>query len=269
MQTYVCVTCGTQFPPSGSAPEGCPICDDDRQYVRPGGQAWTTLADLAARSHNVIRAVAPRLTGAATEPPFAIGQQAYLIQTDAGNVLWDCISLIDDATVTAVRALGGIAAIAISHPHFFASMVEWSRAFDGAPIHLHAELRPWVMRPDPAIVFWDGKARELLPGITAIRCDGHFPGASVLHWADGADGRGALFTGDTIFVASDHRWVSFMYSYPNVIPLDARAVRGVAAAVAPYRFDRLYGGWDGRIVTEDAHAAVQRSADRYVRRIGG
>jgi glyoxylase-like metal-dependent hydrolase (beta-lactamase superfamily II) len=268
METFICVTCGTQYPPSAEPPAACPICDDDRQYVGPNGQQWITLADLRASHTNEVVAVDPSLTGIATTPSFAIGQQAHLIQTPNGNVLWDCVSLLDDATIERVRGLGGVAAIAISHPHFFSSMVEWARAFD-APMLLHAEHRPWVMRPDAAIQFWDGDTREIVPGVTAIRCGGHFPGSTALHWADGAGGQGALFTADTITVVADRRWVSFMYSYPNIVPLDAASVRRIVAAIEPYPFARLYGGWRDKIVAADAKNAVRRSADRYIARISG
>jgi len=183
-------------------------------------------------------------------------------------VLWDCISFLDATTVAEVHRRGGIAAIAISHPHFYSSMIEWSRAFD-APIYLHAENRPWVMRPDAAVQFWHDDAQELLPGLTVLRSGGHFPGSSVLHWADGAGGKGALFTADTIMVVADRRFVTFMYSYPNYIPLNARAVRGIVAAVEPVAFDRIYGSWPGSIVAEDAKAAVRRSAERYIAHIEG
>ena len=96
---------------------------------------------------------------------------------------------------------------------------------------------------------------------------GHFPGSSVLHWASGAGGKGARFTGDTIDVVSDRRFFSFMYSFPNLIPLNARAVRGVAAAVEPYDFARIYGRWSGSVVGADAKEAVRRSAERYIAHI--
>jgi glyoxylase-like metal-dependent hydrolase (beta-lactamase superfamily II) len=221
---------------------------------------------MRATHRNVVEGIAPALTAIRTDPSFAIGQQAHLIQTPAGNVLWDCISFIDDATVAEVRRRGGIAVISISHPHMYSSMIEWSRAFD-APIELHADNQPWVMRPDQAIQFWEGESRELLPGLTLVRCGGHFPGSRVLYWADGADGRGALFTGDTMMVVSDRRYVSFMYSYPNFIPLNPRAVRQIAAAVEPYAYKRLYSSWSGNVVAEDAKAAVRRSAERYIAHI--
>lgn len=266
MEHQICITCGTQFGTPGDPPPSCPICEDDRQYINPDGQQWTTLPDIRQAHTNSMVGLEPQLTTIHTEPGFAIGQRSHLIQTEAGNVLWDCVSLLDDASIEQVRALGGIAAISISHPHFYSSMVEWSQAFD-APIYLHADNQPWVMRPDPVIYYWQGETKELLPGVTAIRCGGHFPGSSVLHWAAGADGKGALFTGDTIYVVSDRRYVSFMYSYPNLIPLNASAIRQIVASVAPYRFDRLYSAWDGRVVTHDAYAAVLRSAQRYIEHI--
>ncbi len=265
-ECYICKTCGVQFAATTQPPERCPICDDERQYVGPNGQQWTTLTALQTDAHNVIKPVAPNLTGIGTHPGFAIGQRALLVQTPAGNVLWDCISLIDDPTIAAVRALGGISAISISHPHFYSSMVEWSRAFD-APIYLHADDRQWVMRPDSAIVFWDGETQPLMDGITLIRCGGHFAGSTVLHWAAGAEGRGALLTGDTIQVVSDRRYVTFMYSYPNSVPLPARAIRQIVGAVEPFPFDTLYGGWWDRIVAPDAKDAVTRSAERYIAKI--
>jgi glyoxylase-like metal-dependent hydrolase (beta-lactamase superfamily II) len=263
----ICVTCGTQYPTSEAPPARCPICEDDRQYVNAQGQRWTSLAALRGSHTNTFTTLAPGITSIVTEPRVAIGERAYLLATAHGNVLWDCISYLDDATVAEITRRGGIAAMAISHPHFYSTMHEWSQAFGDVPIQLHAENQPWVMRPGPAVRFWEGESLELLPGVTLVRCGGHFPGSSVLHWRDAVDGAGALFTGDTIRVAADARWVSFMYSFPNLIPLDERAVRHIAAAVAPLAFARLYDGWDR--VTGDAHAAVARSAERYIAHLRG
>jgi glyoxylase-like metal-dependent hydrolase (beta-lactamase superfamily II) len=230
---------------------------------------WTTLAALSAGgSRNTFAELEPGLIAIRTAPSFAIAQQAHLIRTTAGNLLWDCISYLDDATISHVRDLGGITAIAISHPHFYSSMVEWSRAF-GAPIYLHADNRLWIMRPDDSVRLWDGDTYAPLPGLTIIRCGGHFPGSSVLHWAAGAAGKGALFTGDTIMVVSDLRYVSFMYSYPNLIPLGPRGVRQIVAAVEPFAFDRICSAWDGKVIAADAKAALYRSAERYIAHVEG
>src|SRR5436190_21320737 len=143
----VCMTCGVQFPPAPAPPDRCPVCEDGRQYVGWDGQRWTTLEALRAGHRNRVEDLEPGLTGIGTEPSFAIGQRALLVRTAEGNLLWDCITLLDDATVQAVRERGGLAGIAISHPHYYSTMVEWSRAFD-APIHLHEADMRWVMRPD-------------------------------------------------------------------------------------------------------------------------
>lgn len=263
MENFICVTCGTQYPASEQPPEHCPICEDERQYVGHQGQQWTTLDELRAKYHNVIKQVEPKLYGIGTEPRFSIGQRALLVQTPNGNVLWDCITLIDDETVNAVRELGGIRAIAISHPHYYGSMIEWSKAFD-APIYIHEAERQWVMRPDPAVQFWQGETMTLGDGLTLIRCGGHFDGGQVLHWAAGADGKGALLTGDIINVVTDRRYVSFMYSFPNLIPLSANAVRRVVAAVEPFEYDRIYSAWWDTIVPSNGKASVAYSAQRYI-----
>jgi glyoxylase-like metal-dependent hydrolase (beta-lactamase superfamily II) len=201
------------------------------------------------------------LMGIGTTPSFAIGQRAILVQTGQGNILWDCISFLDDETKKAVEQLGGIDAIAISHPHFYSAMVDWATSFD-AQIYVHEADKQWVMRPSERIRFWSGETQALLDDVTLIRLGGHFAGSSVLHWAHG-DGR--LLTGDTIQVVADKHWVSFMYSYPNIIPLPASQVSRMRDVVAHYDFERLYGGWFPACVGRDAKNAVIRSADRYIR----
>lgn len=269
MTAFICVTCGTQFSPSETEPPRCPICDEPRQYVPTSGQAWTTHEALTRRGYcNSFRQHEPKLIGIGTVPAFAIGQRALLLITDQGNVLWDCISLLDQATVAIVKGLGGLAGIAISHPHYYSSMVEWAHAFD-APIHLHASDREWVMRPDPAIKFWDGDALKLAPGITLIRCGGHFAGGTVLHWAQGAGGRGSLLSGDIVQIIPDRKFVTFMRSYPNMIPLSAPAVERIGAMLEPYAYDVIHGAWFDRIIPSGGKEVVKRSIARYVAAVSG
>jgi hypothetical protein len=263
LTNFICRTCATQYPALFQPPENCPICEDERQYVGLKGQQWTTLQALQEEYHTVIRTLEPGLTGIGMSPSFSIGQRALLVQTPGGNVLWDCIPLIDEPTIMLVKALGGISAIAISHPHYYSSMIEWSQAFN-APIYLHAADRQWVMRPEPSIIFWDGETRPLIGDLTLIRCGGHFPGGTVLHWPAGAEGRGVLLTGDIINVVQDRRYVSFMYSFPNLIPLSPSAVRKVVAAVEPYEYDRIYSAWWEKVTDKDAKQAVRYSAERYI-----
>ena len=264
---YVCVTCGVQFAPTFDPPQNCPICEDERQYIGWGGQQWTSLDDLRVKHHNVVRDDAG-LLGIGTEPSFAIGQRALLVPSAQGNVLWDCITALDDTAIQAVRAAGGLRAIAISHPHYYSTMVEWAHQF-GVPVYLHEADRQWVMRTDPSIELWSGETKSLWDGMTLIRAGGHFAGGTVLHWPAGVEGRGAVLAGDLLQVASDRRWVSFMYSFPNYIPLSAAEVDRVAGTVEPFEFDRIYGAWWDRNVLTDAKAAVRRSAERYKRHLAG
>ncbi len=99
MPAFICNTCGTQYEPSDKPPAACPICDDERQYVTPAGQSWTTLPALQGRCSNGWRELEPNLIALVTFPAFGIGQRAQLLRTPHGNILWDCISLIDRATV--------------------------------------------------------------------------------------------------------------------------------------------------------------------------
>ena len=267
MPAWICRTCGVQHPDTDQPPGGCAICLDERQYVGWGGQQWTTMAELGRDRQVVIREEEPGLSGVGVEPPFAIGQRALLVRTPHGNVLWDCISVLDDAGRERIAELGGIAAICISHPHFYGANVEIADAFGARILLPHAD-KDWIQRPSPRIELFDEQA-EPVPGLTVARIGGHFDGAAVLHWPAGSGGRGALLTGDTITVVPDRRFVSFMWSYPNLIPLDEGTVRDIARRVERFAFDRIYGGWWGRIVVADGPAAIRRSADRYVARLHG
>jgi glyoxylase-like metal-dependent hydrolase (beta-lactamase superfamily II) len=262
---YICKTCGVQHAESDGPPEQCIICEDERQYVGRGGQAWTTLDEMQSEGRrNVFHEIDPGVWSIHTNPRYAIGQRALLVQTDGGNFLWDMISYIDDETVKRVIDLGGIQGISMSHPHFYGAVVEWSRAFRRAPIYVPEADREWFVRPDEAVRSYSG-ALEVWPGMTLVQVGGHFEGSAVLHWRAGADGRGALFTGDSISVAADPRWVTFMRSYPNYIPLPPGMVSRIVDALAPYEFDRVYGGWLGNDVRTGGKEAVERSADRYIR----
>lgn len=263
MPKFICVTCGVQYPDSENPPEHCPICEDERQYIGHNGQQWTTLEAIQANHQIVMKEVEPNLFGIGTEPRIAIGQRGLLVKTDAGNILWDCITLINDEVIEKVKALGGIDKIAISHPHYYSSMIEWSHAFD-APVYIHEKDQQWVQRPDEMVKYWSGDTLDFGDGLTLIHTAGHFDGAQILHWRDGAEGRGVLLSGDIINVVQDRRYVSFMYSYPNQIPLSAHAVRRIVNAVKPFHYDRIYSAWFGTIVAENAQEAVRKSAQRYI-----
>jgi glyoxylase-like metal-dependent hydrolase (beta-lactamase superfamily II) len=260
---YHCETCGAQFAPSAEPPPRCPICEDARQWVPEDGQCWITPDKLRSGRRNEIRRDSA-YDGVGIEPAFAIGQRALLVPAGERLVLWDCIPLLDDDTAAEISRRGGLVAIAISHPHYYTGMVEWAHRFQ-CPVYLHANDREWIMRPDPAIELWEGETRDLGDGLTLIRCGGHFAGGTVLHDAE----RDALLSGDIVQVIPDRGWVSFMYSYPNLIPLPEPAVRSIVAALDPYPFDAIYGAWWDRIVRRDGKAIVERSAARYVAALRG
>ena len=264
MTAFICMTCGTQFAASDEPPRDCPICLDERQYVGHDGQRWTSLPELVVDHENRIEEQEPGLLGIGTEPSFAIGQRALYVD----GLLWDCITLLDDETAKALERAGGIHTIAISHPHYYSAMIDWAERFD-ARVLLHEADRRWVMRPSDRIELWSGERRQVSDELELVRLGGHFDGGTVCVWRAGADGRGALLSGDIVQVVADRDWVSFMYSYPNLIPLPAREIRRIRAIVETLEFDRVYGAWWPAIVAEGAKAKVLRSADRYLAALAG
>lgn len=266
MPAFICTACGTQYPESDTAPQACRICEEERQYVPARGQSWTTLDALRSSHMNAFREYDAAVIGIGAG--FAIGQRALLVRTAGGNVLWDCVATLDDATITLIKSLGGLAAIAISHPHFYTTMNEWARAFD-CPIHLNAADKDWIVNPSQAVKLWHGETFKLWESVTLIRCGGHFEGGTVMHWAQGASGRGIVFAGDILTVTTDRKWLSFMRSYPNFIPLDRANVQHIGAALAPYSFDVLYGHYFDRVISGGAKSLVERSIARYIDAIEG
>jgi hypothetical protein len=267
MTAFVCTACGTQYPEAYKPPEQCTICEEERQYVPAKGQGWTTLEDLAKSHMNGFREYEPDVIGLGAG--FAIGQRAILVRTPGGNILWDCVSTLNDATVTMIMALGGISAIAISHPHFYTAMGAWSRAFGNAPIHLNAADKDWIMNPNPAVKLWQGDTLKLWDGVTLVRCGGHFPGGTVMHYAGGAGGKGIVCAGDILSVTTDRKWVSFMRSYPNFIPLSAGEVEHIGAALKDFSFETIYGHYFDRVIAKDAKTVLEKSVERYVGAING
>ncbi len=262
MPAFICTACGTQSEPSPDPPAACAICAEERQYADSGGQAWTTQDALRTTHFTILREEEPGLVGLGIAPGFGIGQRALLLRTPAGNILWDCVSLLDPAAIAAIQALGGLAGIAVSHPHYYTAMVDWAEAFD-CSVYLHEADCQWVMRGSPRLKFWQGDVMDLPGGLRLVRAGGHYPGGTILHWPGGAEGRGALLVGDIVQVVPSG-WVSFMWSFPNFIPLSEGSVRRVVAAVAPLRYDRIYGAFFGRVTRDRAQAVVARSAKRYI-----
>jgi len=263
MTNHICETCGTQHANSANSPLHCAICEDERQYVGWDGQSWTTHEALKETYSQRIEQESG-LLALGVKPNFAIDQRALLLPTDAGNILWECVSLVTDEAVEAIKARGGVDRIIISHPHFYSSMVEWSEALGGVPILLHVADREWVKNPNLAIEFWSGEELSLSENVTLIRAGGHFEGSTVLHWANGPGQGGALFSGDALQVAIDRRHVSFMYSYPNMIPMRTTDVVTMRDRLADYKFDDVFGYTWGRNIIGGGREAINRSFERYL-----
>ncbi|MFI6996672.1 MBL fold metallo-hydrolase [Nocardia sp. NPDC050175] len=256
----ICQTCAVEHE---AAAEVCRICADERQWVPAAGQQWMTLEKLVAAGHKVVvRELEPDMFGVTVEPEVGIGQESHLVRTPAGNVLWDVTGYVDEDAARRVLELGEVVAIVPSHPHHYGVQVEWSRALGGVPVYVAESDLQWIARPDPVIRPWSGRL-DLLPGITVRQLGGHFQGSGVLHWAAGAEGRGVLFSADTIHANPDRKSVAFMRSYPNRIPLSPAVVERVTTTAEEFEFDRLYDNF-GKIIDGDARAAIRRSADRHI-----
>lgn len=256
----LCKTCGTSYALTDAHPQQCDICTDERQYVPASGQEWLTVNALQRSHANKWRQHDAALLSLRTVPDFAIDQRAFILLTPEGNILWDCIANLDDATKMLITALGGLKAIAISHPHYYTTMQDWAEAFN-APIYLHVSDRRWVMRDSPRIVFWEGDTLALASDIQVMRLGGHFAGGSVLHWA--RDG-GIVLSGDIVQVTPGADAVSFMWSYPNMLPLPASAVGDITRRLGAVKFNRLYGAFEGKDITDNADEIVRRSGEKYI-----
>jgi len=269
MPVWTCVTCGTLYPDSEAPPESCAICLDGRQYVPAAGQRWTTIDRLVAEGHrHALRSLEPGLVGIQTVPHFAIGQEALLVMTPEGNLLWDAVSLVDDLLIRVLRGLGGLRAIAVSHPHFYSGATILAER-TGADVYLSASDREWLQRPSPTVTFVEEPARELFGGLTLLRLGGHFPGSQALLWPRGAKGRGVLLSSDTVSVNEGGKSVSFMWSFPNKVPLPAEEVHRIGERLDLCDFDRIYGGWPGSVIHSGAKEAVRRSVQRYIDALAG
>src|SRR6201996_4409123 len=238
MPAWICATCGNHYPDTAEPPPSCVICSDERQWVPPSGQRWTTHEQLASeggeggrpgRRHCEVWEVEPGLLGIGVTPTVGIGQRALLVRTDQGNLLWDPPGYVDDEAIGRVRDAGGLRAVTASHPHFYGAMAEWAHAF-GADVLVPEADADWVTRPDPAIRTWAGQL-AVLPGVTLVQGGRVVPRRPAVHSADGADGAGALLTGDTIMVTPGEDRLTFVWSAPNRLPLSQPLIRGHLGAV--------------------------------------
>jgi glyoxylase-like metal-dependent hydrolase (beta-lactamase superfamily II) len=242
------------------------VCEDDRQYVGWEGQQWTTHDALQQRYRLRIGEDAG-LLAIAVDGAFAIPQRVLHLHTDAGNILWETLGFVNDEAVRALRAAGGVDRIVISHPHFYAAMVEWSEALGGVEILLHEADRSWVRRPSERIRYWEGDLLKLSDEVTLVNVAGHFPGSTALHWTRGPRGRGVLLPGDAPHVAQDRKQVCFMHSVPNFTPMKPSSVRRMRALLAPFDYDDVLGFSWGRNIIGYGRAVVEASFDRFLQQM--
>ena len=257
----ICATCGTQYA-AGAVPDLCPICSDDRQFVPESGQVWTDSWQLRQKHSVLIRQLYPQVYEIKIIPDFAIAQRAFLILTPGGNILWDCIPLLNEELVSFIRSKGGLKAIAFSHPHYYSNMNEWASAFD-CPVYIHRKDEPWVYNKGPRISTWDGGAKTLWEGIKIVHTGGHFPGSAVLH-VPSLSAQGVVFCGDTLYIARSRQHIAVQYSYPNHIPLPAKVVREIYDQLLQLPFDTLHGAFDWQNLGGNAREVLEASVRRYV-----
>lgn len=298
----VCKACGIQCHTDDTkqlrTPDQCPICEDDRQAVPPTGQAWTSVGrwisdtekpasseiriDADAEDDRIMRIIFKNAAAGIG------GQTPIVIVTEHGVVIWDPCATCTPDVFAQIKALAkryhvSLLAIALSHPHFYATALTWAQALD-TPVYASSVDRGWWMRKiddqvaNKYLNLYDTPQHQLAPGLTLVRCGGHFDGSAVLHW-DRAKAVGpksftykrtppttaVVFPSDTFMAAADKQTVSFMWSYPNSIPLPPRSVEAIWHAMRPYEFDDIIGSWPGQYVKREARRKLLFSAERFVR----
>ena len=257
----ICKTCGTRYSPEIFNERECPVCLDDRQYLKEYGQKWISYHSLKQNHRVVINQLDENVFELTMQPSFAIGQKAHLLLTDFGNILWDCIPLFDETSASFILERGGLKAIAISHPHYYSLMVEWA-CFFNCPIYLHEDDRKWVMNPNDNIIFWKGERLNIFRNVNVIRTGGHFPGSAVLHHQSSRNG-GQLFTGDTLYLSRDKKHLTAMYSYPNFIPLSPKELNAILNSIGKLDFDSLFGAFEWQYILEGAKNILMNSMERH------
>jgi hypothetical protein len=269
MPTWICDGCGVEHPDADARPpeNSCVFTSEvvsieERGDLPPHG-TWTTLAELAVLPHRTDHVDHGRgVHSLRREPRFAIGHRSFLVQTGHGNLLWDAPAYLDDDILGLVRNLGGVTAIAASHPHMFGAQLSWSREFGGAPVYINALDQEWLPAPDPVIELWKDQA-EPLPGVQLLHVGGHMRGSAVALTGDGT-----LLVGDTITGGLARDWVSFQRNFPKHVPLSPAVVRRIVDRLEPFAYDRLYT-LGGDEIDRDAKVVVRRSADAHIRWASG
>lgn len=259
--TLICSTCGTAYP-EDSVPEICTICLDDRQWVPPSGQNWTKSWELHNKHSVKLNRLQERLYELEINPVFAIGQRALLVMSGKGNVLWDCIPLLDEMAIEFIKSKGGLKAIAFSHPHFYSNMNEWADVFD-CPIYIHKNDGEHIMVKGKHIQLWEGDEMNLWDGMRIICIGGHFAGSSILH-VPFLSKEGTIICGDTLFLSPSKKHFSVVYSSPNRIPLPLDEIKRIKNRFDNIPFDSFYGYIKTQNLNKDVKGILETSMAKYV-----
>lgn len=261
-QKKICTACGTQYPSGISAPELCLICTDDRQYIPEKGQTWTNLDDLSDNYSIIIKKLKDSLYELKMAPSFAIGQRALFVLAPGGNILWDCISLLNESTIEFIKSKGSLKAIAFSHPHYYTTMNEWAEVFD-CPVYIHQNDEQWIMNKGPHVTLWTGTEKKLWDDTSLINIAGHFPGSSILHTPFLSPG-GIVLCGDTFYISPSKKHMAVMYSYPNRIPLPVHEVQRIKIQMLQLQFDSMNGFYDFQNIYLNAKETLENPMTKYV-----
>lgn len=258
----LCCTCGTSYPEDYHSND-CLICNEERQYVPEEGQVWTTQGALSSTHKNKITKINDRLFEIVVEPKFAIGQRAFLVLSESGNVLWDCVPLLDEEITRFISSKGGLNAIAFSHPHYYSNMNDWAKAFD-CPIYIHEADRRYIVDKSEQIKLWEGEEIPLWDDLKLVNIGGHFEGSSVLLISE-LSKNGTILTGDTIYLSPSKKHFAIMYSYPNRMPLPVSEIKRIKQRFDTLDFDSVYGFYSYQNLIGTAKELLEASIKRYLR----
>jgi hypothetical protein len=260
-EKIICTACGTQYQHTLATKAVCPICLDDRQAVPEKGQSWTNLQKLSDDYSVIIKKLNDNLYELKMAPSFAIGQRALLVITPNGNILWDCIALINEPTIEFIKSKGGLKAIAFSHPHYYTTMNEWAEIFN-CPIYIHQKDEQWIFNKGDNVSLWSETEKELWDGMRLINIGGHFPGSSILH-VPFLSNEGTILCSDTFYISPSKKHAAVMYSYPNRIPLPIQEVQRIKKQMLNIQFDTMHGFYDYQNIYFNAKQIIEHSLDKY------
>lgn len=256
----ICSTCGTYYQVE-KVSKLCTICMDERQYIPETGQIWTTPKDLRNKYSIKLNQLKHNLYELEINPKFAIGQRALLVLSEKGNILWDCIPMLDELTKEFIKSKGGLKAIAFSHPHYYSNMNDWAEEFD-CPIYIHQNDEKHIMEKSNYIHLWKGEELDLWEGIKILLIGGHFAGSSILH-VPFLTHEGTIICGDTLFLSPNKKHFSVFFSYPNRIPLPLSEMKRIKKRLDLISFDSFLGYIKTQNLSENVKSIMDKSFAKY------